>query len=170
MCANCVKVAMEVIIVNEFKIIRDSMGLSQIEAAKMLDVSRRTYQNYEKMDDCANLRYRYALNIFKEISKVDENHGIIPKDKIVGVANEVFKRFDVKSCFLFGSYAKDKATESSDIDLAIDSDITGLDYFGLVEELRERLHKKIDLLTFRSLENNPAMLLEILRDGIKIYG
>ena len=155
---------------NEFKKIRDSIGLSQIEAAKMLNVSRRTYQNYERIDSSNNLRYQYALSVFKELTKIDENHGVLPKSKIVEVANEVFKKYDIKAGYLFGSYAKDRATESSDIDLAIDSDITGLDYFGLVEELRENLHKSIDLLTFKSIENNPAMLMEILRDGVKIHG
>ena len=155
---------------NEFKRIRNSMGLSQIEAAKLLNVSRRTYQNYENSDSSDSLKYRYALSMFKELTKIDENHGILPKSRIIEIVKEVFEKYDIKSGYLFGSYAKDKATESSDIDLAIDSDITGLDYFGLVEELRENLHKTIDLLTFKSIENNPTMLLEILRDGVKIYG
>ena len=58
----------------------------------------------------------------------------------------------------------------SDIDLLIDSDITGLDFFGLVEELRQTLHKKIDLLRINQLENNQELLREIMKDGIKIYG
>ena len=54
--------------------------------------------------------------------------------------------------------------------LMIDSDITGLKYFGLLEELKESLHKKVDLLTLKSLSNNAEMLTEIIRDGVKIYG
>ena len=37
---------------------------------------------------------------------------------------------------------KNKAKPSSDIDLLIDTKVTGLDYFGLIEELRQALHKK----------------------------
>ena len=83
---------------------------------------------------------------------------------------DILKNYNVKSCFLFGSYAKGKATSKSDVDLLIDSDITGLDFYGLIEELRIKLNKKIDLLTINSISNNPTMLVEILKDGIKIYG
>ena len=65
---------------------------------------------------------------------------------------------------------KNKAKPSSDIDLLIDTKVTGLDYFGLIEELRQALHKKIDLLNINQLDNNQDLLREIMKDGIKIYG
>ena len=43
-------------------------------------------------------------------------------------------------------------------------------YFELVETLREKLHKKVDFLDVNQLKNNYALVQEILRDGIKIYG
>ena len=73
-------------------------------------------------------------------------------------------------CYLFGSYAKGYATEKSDVDLLVDTDITGLDFFGLVEEFRESLHKKVDLLRLEDIRDNKEILLEILKDGIKLYG
>ena len=91
-------------------------------------------------------------------------------DFIKNEVGDILKNYNVKSCFLFGSYAKGKATSKSDVDLLIDSDITGLDFYGLIEELRIKLNKKIDLLTINSISNNPTMLVEILKDGIKIYG
>ena len=39
-----------------------------------------------------------------------------------------------------------------------------------INEIIEQLKKKIDLLEIAQLENNPALVQEILRDGIKIYG
>ena len=77
-------------------------------------------------------------------------------------------KYKIKTCYLFGSYAKSKANPSSDVDLLIESDITGLDYYGLIEELRSNLHKKIDLLTLNSISNNAEMMYEILKDGIRI--
>ena len=71
---------------------------------------------------------------------------------------------------MFGSYAKGKANEQSDVDLLISTNVTGLEFFGLIEELREKLHKKVDLLDDRQLINNLDLLREILKDGIKIYG
>lgn len=72
--------------------------------------------------------------------------------------------------YLFGSYAKEKATESSDIDLLVSTSITGMEFFGLIEELRQALKKKVEVITLSSLEDNQELLHEILKDGIKIYG
>ena len=71
---------------------------------------------------------------------------------------------------LLGSYAKDTANESSDIDLLISTELTGLEFFGMVEELREALHKKVDVLNVSQLKDNIELTKEILKDGIKIYG
>ena len=133
----------------------------------MLNISRRTYQNYESKDS-NDEKLEFLIYKFKDLTKVDENTGILSKNKIIEVVSSVLKKYDIKSCFLFGSYAKDKANPSSDVDLLIDSDITGLSYYGLVEELREKLHKRIDLLTLKSIENNAQLMYEILKDGIKL--
>lgn len=71
---------------------------------------------------------------------------------------------------MFGSYAKGKAKPDSDVDLLISSNIKGLQFFALVEDLRNALHKKVDALDIKQLNNNPDLTNEILKDGIKIYG
>ena len=43
-------------------------------------------------------------------------------------------------------------------------------FYEIAELLRENLKKKVDLLDFAQLNNNPTLLQEILKDGIKIYG
>jgi len=45
-----------------------------------------------------------------------------------------------------------------------------LRYYDLVEALREALMKKIDVLNLEQLADNPELVNEILKDGIKIYG
>ena len=70
---------------------------------------------------------------------------------------------------MFGSYASGKATEKSDVDLLVSTKVTGMEFFGLAEMLREELHKKIDLLNLEQLSNNPELINEILLNGIKIY-
>ena len=46
----------------------------------------------------------------------------------------------------------------------------GLKFFGLVEEIREALHKRVDVLDINQLKDNLELTEEILRDGVKIYG
>ena len=95
---------------------------------------------------------------------------MISKDDLVRICSEILSEYDVDYCYLFGSYAKGTATGTSDVDLLISSNITGLKYYELVEKLREALHKKVDMLDTKQLLNNEALLNEVLKEGIRIYG
>lgn len=151
--------------------IRLQSNLTQEEAAQLLGVTRRTYVNYEagKIDK-SSLKYRYIVETLKNANLLDENHGILSIDQIKKICSEVFKNYSVDFCYLFGSYAKGKATEISDIDLLVAMPVDGMKFFELIEILREQLKKKIDLLDVAQLDNNPTLVKEILKDGIKIYG
>ena len=76
----------------------------------------------------------------------------------------------MKYAYLFGSYAKGRATGKSDVDILVSTSVTGIEFFGLVEELRTELHKKVDVLDNNQLKGNLELTEEILKDGIKIYG
>lgn len=70
---------------------------------------------------------------------------------------------------LFGSYSRGEQTENSDIDIVIDPP-TGMNYFtffDLKEELESRMQKKVDLLTYRSL--NPHIKPYVENDQVIIY-
>ena len=153
------------------KDIRLRSNLTQEEAAQLLGVTRRTYVNYEagKIDE-SSLKYKYVVETLQEATLIDENHGILTIDQIRKICGEIFKDYSVEYCYLFGSYAKGKATEKSDVDLLVAMPVDGMKFFELIELLREQLKKKIDLLDIAQLDNNSALVQEILKDGIKIYG
>ena len=154
----------------ELKKIRNEKHLSQQEAAKLLGVSLRSYITYENDEAKADsIKYRFLLYELGQINKIDEEHGILKREDITKVCSEVFADYDIDYCYLFGSYAKGKAVETSDVDLMISGQVTGLKFYGLVEELREALHKKVDLLDVKQLLNNEELLNEVLKEGIKIY-
>lgn len=77
---------------------------------------------------------------------------------------------EVSFCYLFGSYVKGTAIPTSDVDLLISANIKGLKFYGLVEEIRIALHKKVDVLDMNQLKENIELTEEIFKDGIKIYG
>lgn len=155
----------------ELKELRKKANLTQTEAALIFGVSLRSYKSYENDNDKSNtIKYKYFVNELIKQLEVDEEHGLLTIDVIKQTCSTTFKKYDVNFCYLFGSYAKDKATEKSDVDLLIDTKLTGLDFFGLVEELREQLHKKVDLLNINQLQNNEELVRNILNEGIKIYG
>lgn len=153
------------------KELRLSKNLTQAEAAKILGVTRKTYYSYEQGSiDESSLKYKYIVNALEQVGLLDEEHGILTLEQIKSICGEVFKEYQVEYCYLFGSYAKGKATEKSDVDLLVSTQTTGMAFFGLVETLREQLGKKIDLLDVAQLKNNTTLVQEILKDGIKIYG
>lgn len=151
------------------KELRLTKNLTQKEAAILIGISLRNYKDYENNPiKTKNYKYESMVKIIEEYNKIDEEHGILDVDYIKNIVIDVLNKFNIKSCYLFGSYAKGIAKGDSDIDFLIDSEITGLDYFGLIEELREKLHKKIDLIRLKDVDNN-ELLKEIIKDGIKIY-
>ncbi|QTE67026.1 nucleotidyltransferase domain-containing protein [Clostridiales bacterium] len=154
----------------ELKKQRLKSKMTQREAAEKIGISLRSYISYENEAEKANTpKYRFLLAEMREISRMDEEHGILSKKEITEACNEILKDYPVQYCYLFGSYAKGKASETSDVDLLVSSGITGLRFYELAEKLRERLHKKVDLLDLKQLTGNEELLNEILKDGIRIY-
>ena len=155
----------------EIKELRKSLGLTQAEASKIVSIPLRTYKNYENdLQKMNTIKYEYIVNKLTEHGLISEEKGILTIEQISNAVHTLFSSYDVEFCYLFGSYAKGKANEKSDVDLLISSTISGLDFYGLVEKLRISLHKKVDLLTIEQLKDNQQLITNILKDGIKVYG
>lgn len=153
------------------KQLRKEKGITQSECAKLLQVSLRTYKRYESDESkISPLKYQFLLQRLNEYGLIDEEHGILTIEQIRTICSEIFKDYEVEYCYLFGSYAKGKAKDKSDVDLLVAMPIDGMKFFELIERLREQLKKKIDLLDISQLDNNPTLVNEILKGGIKIYG
>lgn len=151
--------------------LRKQKKMTQVECAKYLGIPIRTYQNYETDESkSSSMKYAFMMQKLEQYGFVDETHGILSIQQIKDACTEAFADFDIEYCYLFGSYAKGKATEVSDVDLLISTPISGMRFFDLVESLREKLQKKVDVLNREQLNNNPDLINEILKDGVKIYG
>jgi predicted nucleotidyltransferase/DNA-binding XRE family transcriptional regulator len=153
------------------KEIRKEIGYTQTQAAEYLNVSVRSYKSYEN-DACKvdTIKYNYMVEKLSNLNFVDETHGILSVELIKNKCTEIFKEYNIEYAYLFGSYAKNKAKENSDVDLLVSSTVKGLKFYGLVEKLSRSLRKKVDLLDTNQLVNNPELLNEILKDGLRIYG
>ena len=153
------------------KELRKKKKLTQTACAKYLGIPLRTYQNYETdASKIGSIKYNFMVHKLEEYGFVDETHGILTVEQIKKNCSSVFENYSIDYCYLFGSYAKGKATEVSDVDLLISTSITGMQFYDLVENIREALHKNVDVLNREQLNANPELIDEILKDGIKIYG
>ena len=155
----------------KLKKLRLEKGLTQENAAKLNGVSRRTYITYESDENkIPAIKLEFFLHTLEKYGLIDETHGVLALEKIKEVCGSVLKEYGVEYAYLFGSYAKGTANQNSDVDLLVSMPVNGLAFYELIETLREKLKKKVDLLDVAQLNNNSKLVQEILRDGVKIYG
>ncbi len=155
----------------KLKELRKQKKLTQAECASYLGVPLRTYQNYESdPKKQGSLKYDYMMEKLESYGYIDEGHGILTPQTIKDLCRPIFAAHPVEYGYLFGSYAKGNATEKSDVDLLISTSASGIRFYDLVETLRETLRKNVDVLNVTQLRDNPELMNEVLRDGVKIYG
>ena len=152
--------------------LRKEFDLSQLDAAKICGVPLRTYIRYESDDEYGSALKRNAMiSAINDKCEITEEKGILSLEQIMkGVRNVIELKYqnNVSMCYLFGSYAKNYATNLSDVDLCVSTELKGLDFAGLAEDFHIALHKKIDLIR---LDNASSELIyELMKDGLKIYG
>lgn len=87
------------------------------------------------------------------------------KDKAIPIA----KVYGISRMSLFVSYARGEAQDSSDVDLYIDRGKLGnlLQYFALIDELKNALHCHVDVVT-TGIEDK-QFLSAIMREGVLLY-
>lgn len=151
----------------ELREARKQIGYTQPEAAAFLGIPFRTYCRYESEEQYKDtFKYNQMVSLLnKRLDSI-----VLKIETIKDVAATVFVNYKVSACYLFGSYAKGKAKSDSDVDLMIVSEIEGIEYYQLLNDLETKLGKKIDLLRLETAIQNARLMNEILKDGIKIYG
>ena len=156
---------------NTLKKVRKKTGLTQIEAAKLIGVSRRTYQTYEEKGNI-NRVYDDLLTRLEEMGINEKGPALLNVKYIKMMTSPIFAKYpQVKCAYLFGSYARNEATVKSDVDiLIVASELSGLTFAGLHFDLRTALNKDVDLVNHTTLLNSEKMLRDILVQGVKIYG
>ena len=155
---------------DDLKTLRKTLGMTQEEVAGLAGISLRSYKSYENEPQKKGTPiYRFVFEQLQKKAFVDEDHGILTLDFIRDRCREVFEQYDVEYCYLFGSYSRAEARETSDVDLLVSTSVTGMDFYGMAERLRISLHKRVDLLGLEQLSGNPELLHDILKEGVKIY-
>ncbi len=90
-------------------------------------------------------------------------------DKVRAVIRPILQDFSVKRASVFGSVVRDDFSNKSDIDLLVDlpEGSTLLDLIKLEDELKEKLGRKVDLVTFDSI--HPALRQTIMAEQVPIF-
>ena len=92
----------------------------------------------------------------------------------------VAEKYGLRAVYVFGSYARNEATEDSDVDLLIDragsAVKTLFDLGGLYAELCAEIGKKVDMVTDQTLQQAsarrrmPAFAETVRAERVKLYG
>ena len=76
------------------------------------------------------------------------NNKVYSISEIKDIIHPIAHKYGVDAMYLFGSYAKGKATDESDLDFIMDKgDVVGLQYFSLLNKLENAFNCKVDLIT-----------------------
>lgn len=83
----------------------------------------------------------------------------------------IFAEHPIEKAILFGSYAGDNPTGSSDIDIVIDNRgmIRGIDFFGILDEIAAIFDVPVDLIAASQITEGSRVQHEINETGIVIY-
>lgn len=91
----------------------------------------------------------------------------------------ITQKYRIPAVYLFGSYARNEATDDSDVDIVIDregSTIRGMfDMGGLYTELCKSIGKEVDLVTLQTLrqestkERTPWFVDNLQKEMVKLY-
>ncbi len=99
------------------------------------------------------------------------NKKIYTIDEIKVILYELLKNFPVESVILFGSYAKNSASENSDLDLVIDTKETlmGFKLYSLITKIEEAFQKQVDAFEKSEIIAESKIAEEIKRTGVIVY-
>ena len=92
-------------------------------------------------------------------------------EEIKKILEDILRDKPVYQVILFGSYAKQKATSKSDIDLIIDtnSELKGFALLKLICQIGEKLQKEIDGFEKYEIIENSVIDKEIKETGVVVY-
>ena len=156
---------------SELRTIRKKIGITQEEAAKMVGVSRRTYQTYEEKE-IINKAYDEIYAALKDMEGFNFKDYVLNHKIIKKRCEKVFvNNPEVECAYLYGSYARGEADEESDVDiLVVLKEAMGLRYYGMAGDLERALGKRVDLQTIDQVCDSVKFMKRFLKDCVKIYG
>lgn len=101
------------------------------------------------------------------------NNDVFTIKNIENMVKPIVKKFKMKELYLFGSYARGEATESSDLDFLVyggkNFKLTMI--FSLAEELRKVLKKNVDVFEINEINENSDFYNAIMKEKLLVaYG
>lgn len=98
------------------------------------------------------------------------NYGILTIKDIEKLVKPIAEKYEVKELYLFGSYARGEADESSDLDFLVyggeNFKLTMI--FSLAEELRKVLKKDVDVFEINEINEDGDFYNAIMKERMLV--
>ncbi len=95
---------------------------------------------------------------------------ILTLEDIQRIVRPLAEKYHISEVYIFGSYARNEATKSSDIDFLVfggkDFKLTSI--FAFAEELRIAIQKEIDVFEINEVNKNSTFYDTIMREKVKV--
>lgn len=158
----------------KIKEIRTEYNITQQELSDITDIPKRTIENWENgkrnpspwVDKLVDSYIRQFPRNKNGI--ITYTLGVYETEQIKVSLLPLTLRYEIDKIILFGSYARGEADPLSDIDLAIEGNINGLAFFGLLEEVNQSFVKDVDLLHMKEVDEHSNLMKDI-STGIVLY-
>jgi predicted nucleotidyltransferase len=160
----------------DFKIkeARAEYHVTQKELSEITEIPQRTIENWESGKRKPSPWVKKLID--SHLRQFPKNErGIITKRKNTYNVNQIINEllpltftYEINRIILFGSYAKGTNDPLSDIDIAVDGNISGFDFFGLTEEISDALVKSVDVINMKDIVKDSTFLEEVEK-GIILY-
>lgn len=153
---------------------RQEYMITQKQLSDLTDIPLRTIENWEsgkrKPSPWVEKLIQAYLRQYPKNDQgiVTESLGTYTLDQIKQILLQFSHYQCVNRLILFGSYAHQKAHALSDIDIVVDGTISGLKYFGYLDDLANAFVKKVDLIHIKQIKKDSPLFQEILK-GVIVY-
>ena len=95
---------------------------------------------------------------------------ILSLSHIQKIVKPLAKKYHISEVYIFGSYARNVATASSDIDFLVfgGKDFKLTSVFAFAEELRMAINKEIDVFEINEVNTDSSFYQTIMKEKIKV--
>lgn len=152
----------------------DNMSFNQNEYISNFNKNNyKMYQFRVKKSDANIIKYLDSIEnrngYIVSLINTDLNKSIYTIKEIKTIIKPILNKYGITEIYLFGSYARGEAKESSDIDIYCNKGNvkTFIDQGLLEDELEKALNKKVDIV-FDSSYIDDYFKMQIMEDMIKL--
>ncbi len=95
---------------------------------------------------------------------------VLTRYEIENCIKTLLRRYHAEYALLFGSYAREEADDTSDIDLIVvgGDRFRARDIFSFGEDLREMTGKNVDAFEIREVNQDSDFYRNVMQEGVRI--